>query len=65
MNQRAAFRDFACLVDPALGSPVLKGARMPSIADELATDLRTIRFRVAESRKYRLVAASFAPMAGL
>lgn len=34
---------------------VLNGAWMPSIADELATELNTPRSRVARSRRYGLV----------
>jgi hypothetical protein len=40
----------------------LKGARMPSIAEDVATDLTTVRSRIAEFRRYRLAAESFAPM---
>ncbi len=40
----------------------LNGARMPSTAEEVATDLVTVRSRVAGSRKYRFADESFAPM---
>jgi hypothetical protein len=38
---------------------------MPSMAEEVATDLTTVRSRVAGFRKYRLAAESFAPMKAL
>ncbi len=37
-----------------------KGARMPSTAEELATDLNTILSRIAGSRRYGLATVSFA-----
>ena len=40
----------------------LKGARMPSMAEDVATDLTTVRSRVAGFRRYRFAAESFAPM---
>ena len=36
-----------------------KGARIPSIAEELATDLSTVRSRMAGSRRYGLAMVSF------
>lgn len=36
----------------------LKGARMPSMAEELATDLSTVRLRTAGSRRNRLAVDS-------
>lgn len=62
MNQRLVLMDLDLPTDAALAIFTLNGARIPSIAEELATDLRTMRSRVAESRRYRLVVASFAPM---
>ena len=43
----------------------LNGARMPSIAEDVATDLSTVRSRTAGSRKYRLVEESFELMVEL
>ena len=39
-------------------SSCLNGARMPSIADELETDVNTVRLRTTGSRKYGLTAES-------
>lgn len=41
----------------------LNGARMPSMADEVATFRTTLRSRAAGSRRYRLVDESFELMA--
>jgi hypothetical protein len=38
---------------------------MPSIAEDVATDLTTVRSRTAGFRRYRLAAESFAPMTPL
>jgi hypothetical protein len=43
----------------------LNGARMPSMAEEVATDLTTVRSRIAGFRRYRLATGSFAPMKAL
>lgn len=43
----------ACL--PAAFVPSLNGARMPSIAEDVATDRRTLLSRAAGLRRYRLV----------
>lgn len=43
----------------------LNGARMPSMAEDVATDLSTVRLRTAGSRRYRLVEDSFELMAKL
>ena len=43
----------------------LNGARMPSIAEDVATDVSTVRLRTAGSRRYRLVEESFELMAEL
>jgi len=40
----------------------LKGERIPSIAEELATDLSTVRSRIAGSRRYWFAVESFAFM---
>ncbi len=40
----------------------LNGARMPSMAEEVATDFVTVRSRVAGSRRYRFADESFALM---
>lgn len=40
----------------------LNGARMPSMAEEVATDFVTVRSRMAGSRRYRFADESFAPM---
>ena len=40
----------------------LKGARIPSIAEDVATDLTTACSRLAGFRRYRLATESFAPM---
>ena len=37
----------------------LNGARIPSMAEDVATDLETVRLRTAGSRRYRLVEESF------
>jgi len=42
-----------------------KGARMPSMADELATDLSTMALRSVLSRKYGLEVESFERIRGL
>ena len=43
----------------------LNGARMPSMADEVATFRTTVRSRTAGSRRYRLVEESFELMPAL
>lgn len=43
----------------------LNGARMPSMAEELATDWKTDHFRTAGSRRYGLVVESSEPMGEL
>ena len=43
----------------------LNGARMPSMAEDVATDRSTVRLRTAGSRRYRLVEESFELMAEL
>lgn len=40
----------------------LKGARMPSMADEVETEATTVRSRTFGSRKYGLAEVSFKPM---
>lgn len=40
----------------------LKGARMPSMADEVETDATTVRSRTFGSRRYGLAEVSFEPM---
>ncbi len=40
----------------------LKGARMPSMADEVETDATTVRSRTFGSRRYGLAEVSFKPM---
>ena len=59
-------RDFASFprgsVPSAFPEPFVvrrKGARMPSIAEDVATDLSTVRARIAGSRRYGLATVSF------
>lgn len=40
----------------------LKGARMPSMADEVETDATKVRSRTFGSRRYGLAEVSFEPM---
>jgi hypothetical protein len=40
----------------------LKGARMPSMADEVETEATTVRSRTFGSRRYGLAEVSFEPM---
>lgn len=40
----------------------LKGARMPSMADDVETDVTTVRSRIFGSRRYGLAEVSFEPM---
>lgn len=40
----------------------LKGARMPSMADDVETDATTVRSRIFGSRRYGLAEVSFEPM---
>lgn len=61
---------FTRFFPPAAGGPdgrdfCRKGARMPSMADELATDLNTMASRCARSCMYGLEVESFERIRGL
>ncbi len=48
-----------------LSAVFLNGARMPSMAEEVATDLSTLRRRCAGSRRWGLAEAREEDMSGL
>lgn len=47
---------------PLVLNACLKGARMPSMADDVETDATTVRSRTFGSRRYGLAEVSFEPM---
>lgn len=54
--------DAGLRVSVSASFPDLNGARMPSMAEELATERRTARSRCTGSRRWGLVVESFSPM---
>lgn len=52
-------------VSPLERGGCLNGARIPSMADEVETDVSTIRSRIFGSRKYGLAEVSFESMDGV
>lgn len=52
-------------VSPLESGGCLKGARIPSMADEVETDVSTIRSRILGSRRYGLAEVSFESMDGV